>query len=181
MTNHTSIASAPNATASSLATASIAPSPDALEEAYDEGAFFAETDWQWVMKDDEQDRPSSMAEHRATAWAFISGTVCPEWNNADTRNAFYVGYEDRATELADAGEAGYETLAESGTVADTAGWQGNVGDWTDIADQAEKAARAAEAARTGATAWASLAHVSGNRVDKWRAEEALIRARCSEI
>ncbi|MDR5751089.1 MULTISPECIES: hypothetical protein [unclassified Caballeronia] len=81
------------------------------DEAYDEGAFFADTDWQWALKEDEDARPSSMAEHRATAWAFISGTVCPDWSDEEARSAFYVGYEDRATELADAGEAGYEALA----------------------------------------------------------------------
>ncbi|EJO63229.1 hypothetical protein BURMUCF1_1166 [Burkholderia multivorans ATCC BAA-247] len=60
-----------------------------------------------------------MADHCEAAWDFIRRHVCPEWDHADAKGAFFVGYEDRATELANAGEAGYETLAEAGTVADT--------------------------------------------------------------
>jgi len=149
---------------------------DLHDEAYDEGAFFAETDWQWALKEDEAARPSSMAEHRATAWAFISGTVRPEWNDEFARLSFFVGYEDRATELADAGEAGYEVFAEAGTLADTEGWVLQCEPWTAKASTRDKALRAIRGAWAGAARWQALADASGERGDRYRAEEALRRA-----
>lgn len=71
----------------------------AQAEAYDQGAEFAEKDWQWVRGDIHG--PSSMAAHRERTWAFLIHEVCPEWAGHDeVRGAFFVGYEDRATELA---------------------------------------------------------------------------------
>ena len=149
--------------------------PEGLHEAaYGEGAFFAETDWQWALKEDEDARPTSMAEHRAIAWAFISGTICPEWNSEHHRLSFFIGYEDRATELADEGEAGYEALAEAGTVADTAGWVLQSGPWRAKASRSEKTLRAVRAAWAGAAAW--LAKAASNAEDRLRADAAQIRA-----
>ncbi|WP_109479448.1 hypothetical protein [Paraburkholderia sp. C35] len=146
------------------------------DEAYAEGVFFASTDWQWALKEDAADRPASMAEHLSMAWAFISGTVCPEWNNEHARISFYLGYEDMATELADDGEAGYEALAEAGTVAATDGWLLQSGPWKARASDAEKVVRSVRAAWAGATRWQALAAVSGSAGDRYQAEAALIRA-----
>lgn len=93
-------------------------SQGACSEAYDEGAFFAETDGPWSQKERERSRPESMAEHCQMAWRFVLREVCPEWATEQHRAAFLLGYEDRATELADAGESGYQALAEAGGVAD---------------------------------------------------------------
>ena len=149
---------------------------DLHEEAYNEGAFYAETDWQHCRK-----RPgflwgpNSMAEHCAVVWADIVANVNPEWNNEHARIAFFIGYEDRATELVDAGEAGYEALAEAGTVADTEGWILQCAPWVANASDSEKALRAMQAAWAGAAAWQARADASGERGDVIRAEEALGR------
>jgi len=87
-----------------------------------------------------------MAEHRAEVWANVAGNLCPEWNNEHARLSFLIGYEDRATELADAGEAGYEALAEAGTVADTEGWILQCGPWAAKASDTGKALRAVRTA-----------------------------------
>jgi hypothetical protein len=145
------------------------------QAAYDEGAFYAETDWQWALKEDEDVRPASMAEHCSLAWAFISGTVCPEWSSEHHRLSFFIGYEDRATELADAGESGYEALAEAGTVADTGGWVLQSDPWRAKASSTEKALRAVRAAWAGAAAWMARA-ANGSGVDRIRADAAQIRA-----
>ncbi|MGY6161158.1 hypothetical protein [Paraburkholderia strydomiana] len=145
--------------------------------AYEEGAFFAETDWTWALKEKNAAcRPSSMAEHRAMAWAFISESVCPEWDNEHARLSFLLGYEDRATELADIGEAGYETLAEAGTVADTEGWILQGKPWAAKVSSREKALRAIRAAWAGAERWQAMAEASGAQSDAIRAMEAMIRA-----
>jgi hypothetical protein len=147
------------------------------EEAYNEGAFYAETDWQHCRK-----RPGflwgpeSMAEHCAVVWAEMAGNICPEWNNEHARLSFLIGYEDRATELADAGEAGYEALAEAGTVADTEGWILQCEPWTAKVSSREKALRAIRAAWAGAAAWQARAKATGAAGDGYRAEEALRRA-----
>ncbi len=146
-------------------------------EAYNEGAFYADTDWQHCRK-----RPGflwgpdSMAEHCAVVWADIIANVCPEWNNEHARVSFFIGYEDRATELADAGEAGYEALAEAGTVADTDGWILQCEPWAEEASDGEKALRAVQAAWMGAARWQTMAEASGEQADAIRAIEALIRA-----
>ncbi|MFM0131759.1 hypothetical protein [Paraburkholderia sediminicola] len=150
---------------------------DLHDEAYDEGAFYAEADWQCSRK-----RPgflwgpNSMAEHRALVWAEVAGNVCPEWDNDHARLSFFIGYEDRATEFADAGEAGYEALAEAGTVADTEGWILQCGPWAADASDNEKALRAVRAAWAGAERWQALADAGGEPSAVIRAEEALIRA-----
>ena len=149
-------------------------------EAYKEGAFFAEVDWQAARKDTPVPALampvapgySSMADHCQTAWDFIRQHVCPEWDHADAKGAFFVGYEDRATELANAGEAGYETLAEAGTVADTEGWVLQSEPWEDKADADDKMLRALRALRLGAAAWRGRAAASGEAGDRYRAEEA---------
>jgi hypothetical protein len=149
---------------------------DLHEEAYADGAFYAETDWQHCRK-----RPgflwgpNSMAEHCAVVWADIVANICPGWNNEHARLSFLIGYEDRATELADAGEAGYEALAEAGTVADTEGWTLQCAPWTENASDSEKALRAVRAAWAGATAWQARADASGGCGDAHRVEEALVR------
>ncbi|HKR44045.1 MAG TPA: hypothetical protein VJU59_30945 [Paraburkholderia sp.] len=145
-------------------------------EAYNEGAFFADTDWPWALKDDAEARPASMAAHLLAAWVFISGTVCPEWNNERARRSFILGYEDRATELADAGEAGYEALAEAGTVADTDGWTLQCEPWAVKATDSDKGLRAVQAAWAGAAHWQAQAEATGEQADAFRAIEALIRA-----
>ncbi|KXU86522.1 hypothetical protein CI15_18980 [Paraburkholderia monticola] len=146
--------------------------------AYEEGAFFADTDWTWALKEKNAAcRPSSMAEHCAMAWAFVAGSVCPEWNNEHARLSFLLGYEDRATELADIGEAGYEALAEAGTVADTEGWMLQGKPWAARVSSREKALRAIRAAWAGAAAWQARAEETGAAGDRYRAEEALIRAK----
>ncbi|RQS67235.1 hypothetical protein DID96_21965 [Burkholderia sp. Bp8963] len=148
----------------------------AQAEAYDQGAEFAEKDWQWVRGDIHG--PASMAEHRERTWAFLIREVCSEWaGNDDVRSAFFVGYEDRATELANAGVAGYETLAEAGTVADTDGWVLQSLPWTKRASEAERAARVLRAADAGAMVWRARAKASGNKARRYRAEEAEIAAR----
>ncbi|CAN7579091.1 hypothetical protein [Paraburkholderia hospita] len=145
-------------------------------EAYSEGAFFAETDWQCNRK-----RPGflwgpdSMAEHCTAVWADIVANVHPEWNNQHVRLSFFIGYEDRATDLAAAGEAGYETLAEAGTVADTDGWTLQSAPWSEEASASEKALRAVRAVWAGAAAWQARAEASGDLGDAHRAEEALSR------
>jgi hypothetical protein len=150
---------------------------DLHEEAYNEGAFYAETDWQHSRK-----RPgflwgpNSMAEHCAVVWADVAANICPDWNNEHARVSFFIGYEDRATELADTGEAGYEALAEAGTVADTEGWILQRKPWATKASAREKALRAVHAAWAGAARWQALAEASGERGDRYRAEEALRRA-----
>ncbi len=149
-------------------------------DAYKEGAFFAEVDWQAARKDTPvpaRAMPvapgySSMADHCQTAWDFIRQHVCPEWDHADAKGAFFVGYEDRATELANAGEAGYETLAEAGTVADTEGWVLQSEPWEDAAGADDKMLRALRALRLGATAWRARADASGEVADRYRAEDA---------
>ncbi|WP_184107887.1 hypothetical protein [Paraburkholderia fungorum] len=143
-------------------------------EAYNEGAFYADTDWQWVRKDEEG--PSSMAQHCAVSWAFIAGTVCPEWDNERMRLSFFIGYEDRATELADAGEAGYEALAEAGSVAETEGWVVQSEPWSENASDQEKAMRAVWAAMEGAAARLAKFDWTGNESDRHAAGEAKIRA-----
>ncbi|MDP9646150.1 hypothetical protein J2793_001583 [Paraburkholderia caledonica] len=70
-----------------------------------------------------------MAEHRAEVWADVAANVCPGWDNDHAQLSFFIGYEDRATELSDAGEAGYEALAEAETVADAEGWILQCGLW----------------------------------------------------
>lgn len=148
--------------------------------AYKEGAFFAEVGWHAARKDTRVPAPampvapgySSMADHCRTAWEFIRQHVCPEWDHADAKGAFFVGYEDRATELANAGEAGYETLAEAGTVADTDGWVLQSEPWEDAAGADDKILRALRALRLGATAWRARADASGEAGDRYRAEEA---------
>ncbi|MGF6723026.1 hypothetical protein P3T43_002378 [Paraburkholderia sp. GAS41] len=150
---------------------------DLHDEAYNEGVFYAETDWQHCRKRPEfLWGPTSMAEHCAVVWADIIANVYPEWNNEHARLSFYIGYEDRATELADAGEAGYEALAEAGTVADTEGWILQCAPWAVKTSDSEKALRAVRAAWAGAEAWQARAHASGERGDAIRAGEALIRA-----
>ncbi|WP_025598611.1 hypothetical protein [Burkholderia sp. WSM2230] len=150
---------------------------DLHDEAYNEGAFYAETDWQHCRK-----RPGflwgpeSMAEHCAVVWADIVTNICPEWNTDHARLSFLIGYEDRATELADAGEAGYEALAEAGTVADTDGWILQCEPWTANASDSEKGLRAIRAAWAGAAAWQARADSTAAEGDRHRAEEALIRA-----
>lgn len=153
-------------------------------EAYKEGAFFAEVDWQAARKDTRVSALampvapgySSMADHCQTAWDFIRQHVCPEWGRDEVRDAvrtaFFVGYEDRATELAHAGEAGYETLAEAGTVADTDGWILQSAPWEDAAGADDKMLRALRALRLGATAWRARADASGEAGHRWRAEQA---------
>ncbi|MDR5779150.1 hypothetical protein QCE63_06870 [Caballeronia sp. LZ065] len=156
-------------------------------EAYNEGAFFAEVDWGWLMTigdeptEEEAEmighRPASMAEHCALSWAFVSSEVCPAWQgDMDAQAEFYVGYEDRASELADAGEAGYEALAEAGTLADTAGWQLQGAPWAAAASDGEKALRAVRAAWAGAAAWQAVAEATGAKADELRAIDAVIRA-----
>ncbi|WP_124517455.1 hypothetical protein [Burkholderia stagnalis] len=148
--------------------------------AYDEGAFFAETDWQAARKETHAPARampvapgySSMADHCQTAWDFIRQHVCPEWDHLDAKGAFFVGYEDRATELANAGVAGYETLAEAGTVADTDGWVLQSEPWEDKAEAGDKMLRALRAVRLGATAWRARAEATGEAGDRYRAEEA---------
>jgi len=150
---------------------------DLHDEAYNEGAFYAETDWQHCRK-----RPgflwgpASMAEHCAVVWADVAKNICPEWNSEHARLSFFIGYEDRATELADAGEAGYEALAEVGTVADTDGWILQCEPWAANASDTEKALRAVRAAWAGAERWQALAEATGEQADAFRAIEALIRA-----
>lgn len=154
-------------------------------EAYDEGAFFATTDWQAARK--ETERPcavmpvapeyTSMADHCSQAWAFISRIVCPDWEHDEAaRCSFFVGYEDAATELADAGEAGYETLAEAGTVAATEDWQLQCVPWPDKASAKEKGRRAVQAAWAGAAAWQARAEGTGDKRDERHAGLARIRA-----
>jgi hypothetical protein len=149
-------------------------------EAYNEGAFYAETDWQHCRK-----RPgflwgpNSMAEHCAVVWADIVANICPEWNNENAQTSFFIGYEDRATELANAGDAGYEALAEAGTVADTEGWMLQCEPWPEKASDGEKALRAVRAAWAGAAAWQARADSTGAEGDRHRAEEALVRAEAS--
>lgn len=158
---------------------------DLHAEAYDEGAFFATTDWQYARK--ETERPcvampvapeyTSMADHCSQAWAFVSRIVCPDWEHDEAaRCSFFVGYEDAATELADAGEAGYETLAEAGTVAATEGWQLQCAPWRDRASAKEKGRRAVQAAWDGAAAWQARAEASGDKRDERHAGLARIRA-----
>ena len=153
-------------------------------EAYKEGAFFAEVDWQAARKDTPVPALampvapgySSMADHCQTAWDFISQHVCPEWDHADAKGAFFVGYEDRAAELANAGEAGYETLAEAGTVADTDGWVLQSEPWQDAADADDKMLRALRALRLGAAAWQARADARRAADDRHRAAESAARA-----
>ncbi|KVD72790.1 hypothetical protein WI89_13780 [Burkholderia ubonensis] len=147
----------------------------AQAEAYDQGAEFAEKDWpRWL---DEPWGPASMAEHCEVMWELMFEKICPGWaGNDDVRRAFFVGYEDRATELANTGEAGYESLAEAGTVADTEGWVLQSGPWTKKASAAERAARVLRAADAGAAAWRARAALSGSNGDRYRAEEAEIAA-----
>jgi hypothetical protein len=122
-------------------------------------------------------RPSSMAEHVSMAWAFVSQIVYPAWGgDREAQTEFYVGYEDRATELADAGEAGYEALAEAGTVADTAGWQLQGAPWAAEATDGEKCMRALRAAWAGAAAWQAVAEATGTQAAALRAIDAMIRA-----
>jgi hypothetical protein len=147
------------------------------EEAYADGAFYAETDWQHCRK-----RPgflwgpNDMAEHCVVVWADIVANICPEWNSEHPRLSFFIGYEDRATELADAGEAGYEALAEAGAVADTEGWILQCEPWAANASDSEKARRAVRAAWSSAAAWQARADSTGAEGDRHRAEDALIRA-----
>lgn len=153
-------------------------SADDINKAYAEGAFFAETDWQAARRDTlvhARAMPvapgySSMAAHCRTAWDFIRLHACPEWDRPDARFAFFLGYEQAAMVLAAAGEAGYETLAEAGTVEDTEGWVLCSQPWTDTPDSAERATRAMRAADTGAVCWTALA--ASGRADAWRAEQA---------
>ena len=146
------------------------------DAAYDEGAFFADTDWPWSQKEHEHARPASMAEHLLLAWRFVSSTVRPDWNTDEHRDAFILGYEDRATELADAGEAGYQALAEAGGVADTDVWVLQSPPWPAKATDEKKALRAVRAAWAGAAAWRRRADATGDKGDRYRAEEAEIRA-----
>ncbi|MCE4542130.1 MULTISPECIES: hypothetical protein [unclassified Caballeronia] len=156
-------------------------------DAYSEGAFFAEVDWGWLMSIGDEPtaeevemmgvRPSSMAEHCAVSWAFVSQIVFPAWQgDREAQMEFYDGYEGRASELADAGEAGYEALAEAGTVVDTAGWQLQGAPWAADANDDEKALRAVRAAWAGAAAWQAVAEATGEKHAELRAIEALIRA-----
>lgn len=153
-------------------------SADMIGEAYAEGAFFAETDWQAARREtlvQVHVMPvapgySSMADHCRTAWDFIRQHACPEWNRPDARFAFFFGYEQAAWALAAAGEAGYETLAEAGTIEDTEGWVLHSEPWHETNDSAERAARAMRAADTGAACWAALAE--SGEAGAWRAEQA---------
>jgi hypothetical protein len=125
----------------------------------------------------------------ATAWAFISGTICPEWSSEHHRLSFFIGYEDRATELADEGEAGYEALAEAGTVADTAGWVLQSEPWRVKASRSEKALRAVRAAWVGAAAWLAKAASNAPRTgfeptqrrfaQRWRETVDSVAGTCS--
>lgn len=151
-----------------------APHEELNEDAYKEGEFYASTDWQWVRKD--RHAPASMAEHCAKAWAFIAGTVCPEWSNEHMRLSFFIGYEDRATELANAGEAGYEALAEAGSVAETDGWVVQSEPWAEKASDEDKAARAVRAARAAAAVWQAKFDATGAVSVRRNAELAEIRA-----
>lgn len=144
------------------------------EEAYNEGAFYASTDWQSARKD--AWGPASMAQHCAASWVFITSTVCPEWDNERMRLSFFIGYEDRATELADAGEAGYEALAEAGNVADTDGWVVQSEPWSENASDQEKAMRAMWAAMEGAAFRLAKFDRTGDESDRHAAGEAKIRA-----
>lgn len=157
-----------------ISTANI-DSDAAQADAYDQGAEFAEKDWpRWQG---EPWGPASMAEHCEIMWEVMFEKVCPEWAGLDdVRGAFFVGYEDRATELANAGEAGYEALAEAGSVADTDGWALQSGPWAKKASTAERAARVLRAADAGALAWRKRAALSGSKGDRYRAEEAAIAA-----
>ncbi|WP_322004471.1 hypothetical protein [Paraburkholderia tropica] len=167
-----------NAVIEGARSAAVEIATDMIEEAYAEGAFFAETDWQAARRATlvpVRVMPvapgySSMADHCRTAWDFIRQQACPEWDRADTRFAFFLGYEEAAKVLAAAGEAGYETLAEAGTVEDTEGWVLHSQPWADTPDSAERAARAMRAAWTGAACWAGL--VEGGKAGTWRAEQA---------
>jgi hypothetical protein len=147
------------------------------DEAYNEGAFYAETDWQHCRK-----RPgflwgpSSMAEHCAAVWADVAANICPEWNGEHARLSFFIGYEDRATELAYAGEAGYEALAEAGTLADTEGWVLQCEPWAAKVSDGEKTLRAVRATWAGAARWQALAEASGEQSDAIRAIEAVVAA-----
>ncbi|MFC5427561.1 hypothetical protein ACFPTO_01860 [Paraburkholderia denitrificans] len=155
---------------------------DMIYEAHEEGAFFAETDWQWARKDTRVPARvmpvapgySSMADHCERSWEFIRQQVCPEWDRPDVRLAFFLGYEEAAKLLAATGEAGYETLAEAGTVEETEGWVLRSAPWVETPDSAERATRAMRAADAGVAGWAELA-ASGS-VGVWRAEEAALRA-----
>jgi hypothetical protein len=153
-------------------------SADDMYEAYDEGAFFAETDWLAARRETlipVRVMPvapgySSMADHRERAWEFIRQQVCPEWDRPDTRFAFFLGYEETAKLLAATGEAGYETLAEAGAVEDTEGWVLHSQPWADTPDSAERAARAMRAVDVGAACWAALAE--SGMAGAGRAEQA---------
>jgi hypothetical protein len=152
--------------------------PELNGEAYDEGRFFAQTDWPWTLKESyEHARPTSMAQHLATSWAFVANVVCPEWAGDEAaRMSFWIGYEDGATELADAGEADYQALAEAGTVAETCGWVLQSAPWCRKAISTEKMLRAVRAAWAGASAWLTKAEATGRPEDRIRADEAQIRA-----
>ncbi|WP_347556502.1 hypothetical protein [Robbsia sp. KACC 23696] len=176
MANHNIITEASGKLAFYPYEAEAVENPADLDEAYREGAFFAETDWQWALKEPVHARPANMAEHRAMAWAFISGTVCPAWQNEDMLNAFYLGYEDRATELADAGEAGYKAMAEAGSVAATAGWILQTRPWINTATKKDKAIRTERAAGAGAAQWQVIAAASKQPCDLHQVEQALARA-----
>jgi len=150
---------------------------DLHHEAYEDGAFYAETDWQCNRK-----RPGflwgpdSMAEHCAVVWGFVASAVCPEWNTEHHRLSFFIGYEDRATEFADAGEAGYEALAEAGSVAETDGWVVQSEPWSERATPAEKELRAVAAASRGSKVRAERYRETGSADDRRAADEAAIRA-----
>lgn len=149
-----------------------------VPEAYEEGWFFARTDWPWALREAlPESRPSSMAQHRNLAWAFVAKVICPEWDGDEhARLSFLLGYEDGATEMADAGEADYQALAEAGTVEETDCWLLQAAVWRTAATDGEKELRAVRAAWDGAAAWSAKAEATGRRVDRLRADEALIRA-----
>jgi hypothetical protein len=155
-----------------------AAAPELHAEAYDEGWFFAQTDWPWALRESyEHARPSSMAQHLAASWAFVANIVCPEWAGDEAaRMSFWIGYEDGATALADAGEADYQALAEAGTVAETCGWVLQSPPWRTKAMSSEKELRAVRAAWAGAAARLAKAEATGRPEDRIRADEAQIRA-----
>lgn len=143
-------------------------------QAYDEGRFHARE--RWLADREWNRRIRDMAQHRDMVWEDLLHTF-PEWEHGElARAAFYIGYEDAAWALADAGEAGYEELAEAGTVADTAGWQLQSAPWPAAVTDAEKAFRPLRAAWAGAAAWQARAAASGDAGDANRAEEALLHA-----
>lgn len=152
--------------------------PEIHADAYEEGWFFAQTDWPWALRETYKEaRPASMAQHRAVAWAFVTNVVCPEWAGSEHAwLSFLLGYEDGGNAMADAGEAEYQALAEAGTVDETDCWILQAAPWKAKATRSAKALRAVRAAWDGAAAWLAKAEATGRSEDRIRADEAQIRA-----